>query len=382
MILWPILAIMTCAAVFAVCWPLLRREKAVRSGTELAVYSDQLEEIGRDETAGLIGNVEAEAARVEVSRRLIAAAETASATAAVTAPARLYRFSTLIAAFILIPLGAGAIYLSLGSPKSAPAQMTAGPGGSTSAGSLENQVAQVEAYLEKNPGSGRGWEVLAPVYIRLGRFDDAVTARRNALKIFGPDASRLGNLAEALTLASRGVVTAEAKDLFGQAATADPHDAMAQYYLGLAAKQDGRRNEAEKTWRAMVANAPAGASWLPTVNYAIAHIDDAVPASDSPQVATKVAPGPSAGDVAAAAKMAPADRNEMIAAMVARLADRLAQNGSDVDGWLRLIRAYSVLGDRAKAQAAVINARQALNGAPEDLQRIGELTKELGLEGS
>jgi cytochrome c-type biogenesis protein CcmH len=80
--------------------------------------------------------------------------------------------------------------------------------------------------------------------------------------------------------------------------------------------------------------------------------------------------------------MAPAERNSMIEGMVARLAQRMAENGSDVDGWLRLIRAYSVLGERDKALAAAVSARGALAGNSDNLRRIGELTKELGLEGS
>jgi cytochrome c-type biogenesis protein CcmH len=72
----------------------------------------------------------------------------------------------------------------------------------------------------------------------------------------------------------------------------------------------------------------------------------------------------------------------MIESMVARLAQRMAENGSDVDGWLRLIKAYSVLGERDKAQTAAANARSALAGNNDNLRRIGELAKELGLEGS
>ena len=71
----------------------------------------------------------------------------------------------------------------------------------------------------------------------------------------------------------------------------------------------------------------------------------------------------------------------MIESMVARLAQRMAENGSDVDGWLRLIKAYSVLGERDKAVTAATNARNALAGNSDSLRRIGELTKELGLEG-
>jgi cytochrome c-type biogenesis protein CcmH len=78
MTLWFVIALMTAAAIFAVLWPLGRR-KPLHQGSDIAVYRDQLDEIQRDRSAGLIGEAEAEAARVEVSRRLIAAADAAAA---------------------------------------------------------------------------------------------------------------------------------------------------------------------------------------------------------------------------------------------------------------------------------------------------------------
>jgi len=390
MILWPILTLMTLGAVIAVWWPLARRQGSVRSGSDIAVYRDQLDEIDRDQAAGLIGNVEAEAARVEVSRRLIAAAETAKArsTAPASRPAGRYRRATLAAAIVLLPAGAGSVYLLLGSPGLVPLSMNAATDGQPLPAGVEKTVAEVETYLESNPKNGRGWELLAPVYLRLGRFDDAVRARRNALEIFGPDAARLGDLGEAMVMASSGVVTGEAKGLFERANAADPEDVMAQYYLGLSAKQDGRRDEAEKRWRALVSRAGEGAEWLPLVKNALARIDEKSPpvvvAAPAPASSTaKVAPkGPSASEIAAAGQLAPAERTGMIQGMVARLAQKMAENGSDVDGWLRLIKAYSVLGERDKALAAAANARSALAGNSDNLRRIGELAKELGLEGS
>ena len=388
MILWPILTLMTLGAVIAVWWPLARRQSSVRSGSDIAVYRDQLDEIDRDQAASRIGNVEAEAARVEVSRRLIAAAETAKARSIAPAagPAGWYRRATLAAGIVLLPAGAGAVYLSLGSPGLVSVSMNAATGGQPLPAGIEHTVAEVETYMESNPRNGRGWELLAPVYLRLGRFDDAVRARRNALEIFGPDAAHLGDLGEAMVMASGGVVTAEAKSLFERANAADPEDVMAQYYLGLSAKQDGRRDEAEKRWRALVSRAGEGAEWLPLVKDALARIDEkgpsavvAAPASGAAKAAPK---GPSAREVAAAAQLAPAERNGMIEGMVARLAQKMAENGADVEGWLRLIKAYSVLGERDKALAAAANARSALAGNSDNLRRIGELAKELGLEGS
>jgi len=388
MILWPILTLMTLGAVIAVWWPFARRPGSVRSGSDIAVYRDQLDEIDRDQAASLIGNVEAEAARVEVSRRLIAAAGTAKARSVAPAPgpAGWYRRATLAAAIVLLPVGAGAVYLSLGSPGLVSVSMNASTDGRPLPAGIEHTVAEVETYMESNPRNGRGWELLAPVYLRLGRFDDAVRARRNALEIFGPDAAHLGDLGEAMVMASAGMVTAEAKSLFERAHAADPEDVMAQYYLGLSAKQDGRRDEAEKRWRALVSRAGEGAEWLPLVKDALARIDEkgppavvAAPASGAANVAPK---GPSAREVPAAAQLAPAERNGMIEGMVARLAQKMAENGSDVEGWLRLIKAYSVLGERDKALAAAAHARSALAGNSDNLRRIGELAKKLGLEGS
>ena len=194
MILWLFFALMTLAAMFAVWWPLARRQNAVRSGSDIAVYRDQLDEIGRDEAASLIGSVEAEAARVEVSRRLIAASEAAKAATLTAAPgpSSLYRGATLATALLLLPLGAAAVYFALGSPNFVPVSMSAASDRQALPAGIENTVAEVETYLQTNPKNGRGWELLAPVYLRLGRYDDAVRARRNALEIFGPDAALWG----------------------------------------------------------------------------------------------------------------------------------------------------------------------------------------------
>jgi cytochrome c-type biogenesis protein CcmH len=367
MTLWFVLALMTAAAMFAVLWPLGRRAP-VSSGSDVAVYRDQLDEIERDRAAGLIADNDAEAARIEVSRRLLAAADAAQAAPVTDEPAAWRRRAAAVAALILLPAGAAGIYLILGSP-----QIPSEPHSARLQSPLQNQsiqslVGQVEAHIGRNPQDGRGWEVLAPVYLRLGRYDDAVKARRKALELNGATAQRESDLAEALVAAANGIVTAEAKTAFERALKLDAKDAKSRFYIGLAAEQDGRRDEAASTWRAMLENAPPDASWAAIVREALARIT-------SPE-----APGPSAADVAAAANIQPEQRKEMVRGMVAGLAARLAQDGSDIDGWLRLVRAYIVLGERDKAHAAVADARRVLARDPEKLRRIDGLVKELGLE--
>jgi cytochrome c-type biogenesis protein CcmH len=78
--------------------------------------------------------------------------------------------------------------------------------------------------------------------------------------------------------------------------------------------------------------------------------------------------------------MSEGDRNDMIRGMVARLADRLKSNGNDLEGWQRLLRAYVVLGDRDKAQAAAADAKKALAAEPAKLHEIEDVIKSLGLE--
>ena len=369
MTLWLILALMTAAALCAVVWPLARHAKAARSGSDVAVYRDQLDEVERDLTAGLIGNTEAAAARVEISRRLLAAANAAQVAppAADATSAARRRRAFAVASMLALPIVAGGLYLQLGSPQLASAQPVAQLDRAPAQQSVESLVAQVEAHLQRNPEDGRGWEILAPVYMRLDRYADSVTAWRNALQLLGESAQRDANLGEALTAEANGVVTADAKAAFVRAVTLDNTIVSARYYLGLAAEQDGQRDKAANIWRDLIAKAPADAFWLGDVRDALARVEGK---STQP-------PGPSAAQMAAAANQPPEQQATMIQGMVERLAARLKQDGSDVEGWVRLVRSYKVLGKPDKASAAAADARQALAGDPAKRQQFDAALKEL-----
>jgi cytochrome c-type biogenesis protein CcmH len=370
MILWLLFALMTAAAVFAVLWPLGRGGTQPRSGGEAAVYRDQIDEIARDRATGLIGEAEAEAARVEVSRRLIAAADASETDAAPRPGTTGRRRVAAVAALIVVPAIAAALYLTLGSPQLPGQPLASRVNIAPQDRSLEGLVTQVETHLARNPDDGRGWEVIAPVYLRLGRFDDAVKARQNALRLNGATADREADLAEALLASQNGVITAEAKQGFERALARDASHIKARYFLGLAAEQDGDRAGAAKIWRGMLDGAPPLAPWVPLVRQALARVD------------TAPAPvGPSADEIAAAQAMTPEDRAAMVRGMVERLAQRLREDGSDVEGWLRLVRAYTVLGEKERAREAAVEARRAIGADADKLRRLDELVKGLGLEG-
>jgi cytochrome c-type biogenesis protein CcmH len=363
MMLWFALALMTGAAMAAIAWPLTRQARTLRSGSDLAVYRDQLEEVRRDQAAGRIGDSEAEAAQVEVSRRLLAAADAEAAQVAATPTPGSRRRAVALAALLVVSFGSAGTYLSLGSP-TLPGQPLASRDQSQS---IDAMIAQVEGHLARNPKDGRGWEVIAPVYLRLGRVEDAIKARRNALAFSGETSERQAGLGEALVAASDGKLTPEARKSFTRAVELDGGNIKARYFLGVAAEQDGQPAAAVEIWRAMLAGAPADAPWAEFIRQEVTRVSGA--------------PGPSAEDVAAASQLAPEQQIAMVQTMVTRLAERLHQDGSDIEGWLRLVRSYMVLGNRDKALAAVGDARRALASEPEKLRKIDELVKGLGLEG-
>ena len=369
MTLWFVFELMTVAAIFAVLWPLGRGARPDNQGSEVVVYKDQLTEIERDLASGLIAAPEAEAARVEISRRLLAAAS--SETVSEPTSSLKWRRTAAVLALVGLPLVAIGVYMPLGSPRlqDFPLAQRERGSGSGMARSLENLVVQVEQHLEKNPADGRGWNVLAPVLQRLGRFDDAVRAYRNSLTYNGESPERRSDLGEAISAAAGGVVTAEAKTEFERAHALDADDPKANYFLGLAAEQDGRKDEAATIWRALLAKAPADAPWRPVVQSSLARVGGGT------------MPALSDETIAASKDMSEGDRGAMVRGMVERLATRLKQNGDDVEGWLRLVRAYLVMGDRDKAVGASSDARQAVAKDGERLRQLNEGLKTLGLDG-
>src|ERR1700730_6101809 len=122
---------------------------------------------------------------------------------------------------------------------------------------LAAAIAKVEAHLAQHPDDGRGYEVLAPVYLRMGRADDAVNAARSALRLLGESPARQTLYGEAMVVAANGVVAPEAERLFEAAAATDPSALKPRFFLGLSAEQRGDRNRARKIWSKLVTETPS-----------------------------------------------------------------------------------------------------------------------------
>ncbi|NTB98519.1 c-type cytochrome biogenesis protein CcmI [Agrobacterium tumefaciens] len=365
---WIVVAILTAAVAIVLMYPLMRKTEALqtRRDGEVAVYRDQLAELDRERAAGLIGDTEADYARAEIGRRLLAAAEAEEQSGKETRPRRHNLAASLIT--VLLPALGLCLYIWNGSPEVPDMPLEARlekPGND-----MNLLVARAERHLAQNPEDGAGWDILAPIYFKTLRLGDAELAYRNALRILGPSAERLTGLGETLVAGNDGIVIEAARDAFAEAEELKPGNPRARFYLALSLEQAGKAEEARAAFTALAADAPAGAPWLPLVREHIARTGGA---------ATPAAPGPTAEDMAAAKDMTATDRQAMIEGMVASLDAKLKENPADFEGWMRLVRAYSVLKNEAKAGEALRAGLKAFPPEGEQGRQLLALAKELGV---
>jgi cytochrome c-type biogenesis protein CcmH len=357
---WFVLAGMAACAVLAALWPLLRPTpgaKADPAANEAAFYKAQLDEIRRDVERGLLPQGEAESARAEAARRLIAAA---SGPVQAPAPARRTRLAAAVLIAVGLPAIAFSLYARLGQPMLPDEPLASRKVTPQSNGEIEAAVAAVEARLIAKPDDGKGWAVIAPVYMRLERYADAAHAYAEALRILGEEPLRRAAYGEALVAAAGGVVTDEARQAFDRALTDQPGQPQARYYIALAAEQDGKKADAIRDYQSLLADSAPDAPWRSMVN---AHL-----------AALNGAPAPAGGGAAI-----PEAQRPMIEGMVSKLATRLASNGGSIDEWSRLIRAYTVLHEADKAKAALVDAHKALATDANAVAGLDALAHDLGL---
>jgi cytochrome c-type biogenesis protein CcmH len=357
---WFVLAGMAALAVLAALLPLLCPSPAAKAdpaANEAVFYKGQLEEIRRDVERGLLPQGEAESARAEAARRLIAASSGRS-DASPPAPRTRLAAAALIA--IGLPAVAFPLYARLGQPMMPDEPLASRKVAPQTNGEIESAVAAVEARLTAKPDDGKGWAVIAPVYMRLERYSDAVHAYTEALRILGEDPLRRSAYGEALVAAAGGVVTDEARQAFDRALAEQPGQPQARYYVALAAEQDGKKADAIRDYEQLAADSPPGAPWVAMVTARLAAL------KGEPEPATDAAAIPEA-------------QRPMIEGMVSRLATRLASTGGGVDEWSRLIRAYTVLHEADKAKAALASARKALAPDSNAVASLDALARNLGL---
>jgi cytochrome c-type biogenesis protein CcmH len=376
MFFWFVAALLTLGASLAVLMPLARGGRPVPAAADhdLEVYKDQLKELERDAQRGLIKPAEAEQARAEIGRRILKlGAGTEQGQPDVAAPP-LARMAGM-AAVLAVPVISWAFYGYLGSPDLPSQPLQARLEADPVKNSIDELVARAEKHLAANPDDGKGWDVLAPVYLRMGRFDDAVGAYGAAIRLEGSTAAREVGLGEAIASAAAGVISDEAQTAFERALRLEPDHPKARFYLASALAQDGRMQEAVAGWQAMLADLPPDSPWRKPTEEALAEAGNRLAGGKEPAAA----PGPTQEEIEAAASMTGAERTAMIETMVAGLDEKLRQNPKDPEGWQRLVRSYMVLGRRTDAQGALKRGLAALGDDSPDAVALSEFSAALGL---
>lgn len=372
MVLWIGFSLLAAAVVWAVTRPLLTPRPAADVGDSgLAVYRDQLAEIDAERTQGLLGPAEAEGARVELARRLIQHAER-EASDGVSAGSERAR-SIAVYAAAAIPVIGIALYLAVGSPQ-LPARPYAArldlPVDQATVGDL---VARVEAHLRTNPEDGRGWDVLAPVYLRIGDPTRAADAYQQAIRLLGESPKRLAGFARASIMAQDGIVGEPARKAYAKLRSLDDKAVEPQVWLAIAREQDGDVSGAVDEYRRLLTNAEE--PWREFLNERL-RAAVATLRGEAPGNVPATPSAPAAADNGAADL---ADRGRAIGQMVDGLAARLKQDNKDLEGWKRLVRSYVVLGRRQDATSALASARGAFAGDDKSLAQLNDLAQSLGL---
>ena len=381
--LWIIVALLVILITGILFWPILRvksDKNASREEYDIKIYKDQLLEIESDLERGLLSQDQGEAARIEIKRRMLISSDSDKKLGELSKS----NYSTIMPIIISIsaPVGAILLYLSLGSPAE-PDQPFSGREAKRTALQTQQQKKLIEAttkmvaHLQRNPEDLRGWTLLARSYLSNSRYADAVSAFAEAYRLSDGDPELAVDYAEALSLAEKSIVTQEAYALFVKALEIDKSNVKARYYLGMFEAQQGNVRSALQAWVDLVSISRKDAPWLPIVRKKInsaakelgvnakkirptpeaqAIAIEAQKAYDKTLTDNTPTEGPTAADVKAAMGMTEEDRILMIKSMVERLAMKMKENPKDKVGWLRLERAYRVMGKTTLANEAAAQA--------------------------
>lgn len=367
MIIWFLFALLAALTVALVIWPLASASGRApgRAEYDKAVYRDQLNEVARDAERGVLTPAEAASARLEVERRLLAAAED-SEPSPQPVGGRARRVLTAAIA-VVVPIAAVAAYLVHGAPRlpDQPYDARAEERALTNANGgldLEKAIAALKERLKADPQSSQGWLLLARTEAARSHWQESADAYRQALALTHDRPEIAAAYAETLVVSAGGTVTPAAKQVLDTVIAHDPGNPSARFYLALAQAQAGDTQAAIDAWQKLLAEAPADAPWAQMVRQRIADTAKAAGLPVPPTPPTPAATGPTADDVAAAAQLSPEQRNEMVRGMVERLAARLKDAPDDLKGWLRLGRAYEVLKDPVRAADAYAHAAKLKPG--------------------
>ena len=340
MIFWSLAIVVTaiaCAALYyAGAGRRVNATAPVVDSPEVQHLKLQLKEIETDAANGRLGAAEAVAAKGELARELLRL-KGAQKPVPAGADSRRGIVAGATLATAILALG---VYGALGRPD-LPAQPLAERADTPPPEmTLDDAIARIEAQLKKQPDDLRGWTVIAPAYMQLGRYADAAAALRRVIELDGPTADRETDLGEAVMMASKGDATGEPLALFKSAAARDPAHVRSRYYLASEATREGDYATAKADWQALLKLGKGDEPWYANATAGLAAAEAGLNGGTIPD-------------------------GSAIAGMVEGLSTRLMQGGGTVDEWTRLVRSRLVLGQPELAQQAYDAARKAYPDAAD-----------------
>lgn len=376
MMFWIILGVLSIIAMLFLIVPLRHRDQPTREwqSEALAVYADQLTEVQSEAQRGLIPVDDAQAAIVEIKRRMLAVnRDQKSGTKTSDQGGR----GVLGLAALATPLLAAALYFSIGAPGTPSLAFAERQEERSEAAEVTELTTRLLNRLTSDPdgGEAEGWNLLAQAYMRMGQYEDAEKAF--AVLADRPDvtSSTLSQYAEALIARENGIVTPKALRMIDRARSLSPDNPAAVYYKAVALEQSGESSAAHDLLVARLNSADGFAPWMEVFVGQANAIGQTLGrpridlASFAPMMRQAV-PGPSAADMAAASDLSEEDRSDFIRSMVARLAARLESEPDDLDGWMRLAKAYGVLGEDESARNAYLRAGELAETLNSDDPRL------------
>jgi cytochrome c-type biogenesis protein CcmH len=371
MLLWLVFSALTAGVVGTLLWFYRRAPLEAADGdADVFVYADQLAQIETDRAKGLLSEAEAESARAEVGRRLLARSS-GGADSPRAKPNGSERLAG--AAALAVPVMALALYVALGSPGIPDLPHAGRSQEDASRDQVEAMIARVEQRLRAEPQDGNGWDVIGPIYLRMGRYGQAAEAFANANRLLGETPKRLAGFAQAEILANNGIVNANAKLAAERLLAMEPGRVDARMWLALAKEQDGRFNAALADYRGLLSAPQMTPAMISAIEVRISLVERLARGET-------IEPGEEISATPPQRQPAPADQQAMIEGMVARLAARLQSDGKDPAGWVQLMRSYMVMGRNDDALKALNDARSALANDASSLNQVNTAAAELGVE--
>ena len=396
MLFWIICVLMAVLVAAYVAVPLLRPTGASQASPDVDLYKAQLAEIDNDLARDVIDADEAERARVEISRRLLAASKVAQETG--EAPAGANKVLIAMVGTGILAMGVGT-YWQIGAPgepdqplamrhalavemrENRPSQaelaaVAPPPPEVDASQEYLDSIAMLRQIAPTRPDDLQGWELLAFHETQLRNYAAAVAAQERVIALRGEPVRAQDQtlLIDLMVAAADGVVSPEAESVARDLLAADEGNIAGLYYLGSLHNQNARPDIAFRLWRPLVEadanNFHVALARAQIENAAFrAGIDYTLPAFV----------GPDAAQIAAAEDMSEEDRQAMIGNMVAGLSDRLATQGGPASDWARLINAYGVLGDTENAQNIWLEAQQVFGTDPAAIELLRAAAQSAGV---